>query len=257
MPGLGEARKKADSVASSHREARSDEAVLVGWHTEGRVTSPEGIVSSQHADQETNGAGLGSLSPCRPGSCIHPRLRKKPSAEHLRQHGRIKPSTPIPGSVSQMEPRQALLRKNMPRRNELSGLVDRAYVQMNLRRVRHPFARQRGAASAAESAPPAGRRVESSNVTLADLEFTPSHRHEHRNGGTAVPAAALAMTPCHVEWFTGHRKSHRATETPAFNAIAHALIFPNREGKTNIAPPVRPVNLLPSIRGTPLPAAPP
>jgi len=143
------------------------------------------------------------------------------------QAGRLaRSSVRIPQPVAQVEPRQPLFGKNMSRRYEPGSLVDRTDVQMNLRRVRVPLARQRRTAAGAESTPAAGGRIVPGDLALAYLKLVTSRRKEHRDRGAAVPAATLAMTPCHVEWFTCHGKSHRATETAAFNAIAHALALP-------------------------------
>lgn len=99
--------------------------------------------------------------------------------------------------------------------------IPRTDMQMDLGRMRVSFARQRGAASGTESAPPAGRRVEPGDLALADLELTSADLPEHRDGRTAMPAATLAMTPCHIACFAGHRESHCPTETATFTAIAH------------------------------------
>ena len=114
----------------------------------------------------------------------------------------------------------------MPRRLKPGGLIESADMKMRFSRRAFTFARQGGPAPCAESAPPAGGRIELRYLPFGYRISVTPECHEHGNRRTAMLATALAMAPRHPLRFTGGDKSHCAAQTPALNFVAHLAIVP-------------------------------
>ena len=106
----------------------------------------------------------------------------------------------------------------MPRRFKPGGLIECADMKMHFRRA-FTFARQGGPAPCAESAQPAGRRIELRYLPFGHRISVTPECHEHGDRRTAMPATALAMAPRHPYRFTGGDKSHRAAQAAALNSV--------------------------------------
>jgi len=113
----------------------------------------------------------------------------------------------------------------VPRRLKPGGLIECADMEMHFRRA-FAFARQGGPAPRAESAPPAGRRVELLYLPFGHSISVTAECHEHGDRRTAMLATALAMAPRHPYRFTAGDKSHRAAQASALNSVAHLVIVP-------------------------------
>src|SRR5213082_2641705 len=111
-----------------------------------------------------------------------------------------------------MQPRQALLGKDVPRRRSKPlGMVKGADVKMRFRRPAEAFAGQSRAASRAKSAArPARRRVELGYLAFGYLVRRVFQRDEHGDWRAAVLAAALAVTPVHPLGPAGRDKADGA-----------------------------------------------
>jgi hypothetical protein len=114
----------------------------------------------------------------------------------------------------------------VPCRLKPGGLIESADMKMRFSRRAFTFARQGGPAPCAESAPPAGGRIELRYLPFGYRISVTPECHEHRNRRTAMLATALAMAPRHPFRFTGCDKSHCAAQTPALNFVAHLASFP-------------------------------
>jgi hypothetical protein len=159
---------------------------------------------------------------------------------HLRRDGpepRLRPTgdriCSVRRIVGRMDPRQAFLGKKLLRRREPRCVFvgKRADMKLNFRQA-FPFARHGGPAARAESAQPAGRRIELGYLSLCHVISVTSERDEGRNGAARMPAAALAMAPRHLRRFTPGDKSHRAAQTPALDLIAHVGFPPSEMLRT-------------------------
>ncbi len=133
-----------------------------------------------------------------------------------------------------MEPRQAFLGKILSPRLKPRGVIERPDREMRFRRPRETFARQRGPAPGAKSAPGSPwRRIE-----LGDLAFGHGIRlavegHEDRNRRARMPATTLAMTPIYPLRFTRCDKPDRPAQAATFKLLgraAHDLILLPRLG---------------------------
>jgi hypothetical protein len=119
-----------------------------------------------------------------------------------------------------MEPRQAFFRKYVPRRFKPGGIVERADMKMHFRRA-FTFTRQSRPTPCAESAQPAGRRIELRYLSFGYGISVMPECHEYGDRSAAMLATALAMAPCDPYRFTRSDKSHRAAQTPPFSLFAH------------------------------------
>ena len=90
------------------------------------------------------------------------------------------------------------------------------------------FTRQGRPASSAETAQPAGGRIEPGDRPLDHGIGVTSEKDENGNGCTAMLAAALTMAPRHSFWFTRGDKSDGPAKTPALSLVAHLGIPPLR-----------------------------
>jgi len=125
-----------------------------------------------------------------------------------------------------MQPWQPFFREDMPRRFEPGGGVKGANMKMHLRRP-FAFACQGGAASCAESAQPAGRRIELRYLSFSHLIGIMAESDKDRDRCATVPATALAMTPRYACRFADSNKSHRTAKASAWNLFVHLLVLPN------------------------------
>ena len=98
--------------------------------------------------------------------------------------------------LAQMQPRHAFFRKYVSCWLESRSLIECADMKMHFRRA-FAFARQGGPAPCAETAQPAGRRVELRYLTFGDRIGVTPECHEHGDRRTAMLATALAMAPRH------------------------------------------------------------
>jgi hypothetical protein len=100
-------------------------------------------------------------------------------------------------------------------------------MKMHFRRA-FTFARQGGSASCAESAQPAGGRIELRYLPFGYGISVAPECHEHGDGRATVLSTALAVAPRYAYRFTGGDKSHRAAQASALNFGAHLAIPPLR-----------------------------
>ena len=121
-----------------------------------------------------------------------------------------------------MQPRQALLRENVPRRSKSCGLIKSADVEMRFSWQGLAFARQRRPAFGAKAPPPTRRRIELGDLTFGHAVGGAVECHEDRDGRTAVLPATLAMTPNHRFRLTSSHEADRAAEAAALELFAHS-----------------------------------
>ena len=126
-----------------------------------------------------------------------------------------------------MQPRQAFFRKYVPRRASRGGLIECADMKMHFRRA-FTFAGQGGPAPRAESAPPAGRRIELRYLPFGYRISVTPECHEHGDRRTAMLATALAMAPCHPYRVSRGDKLHRAAQAPALELFGSCHYPPLR-----------------------------
>src|ERR1700730_15218693 len=108
-----------------------------------------------------------------------------------------------------MQPRQALLWENVPRRQKSRGLIECTDMEMRFRRAL-AFAGQRRSAFGAESPPPTGRRIELGYLTLGNGISPVSECRKDGDGCAAVFPTTLAVAPHHRFRLTGRHEAHRA-----------------------------------------------
>src|SRR5262249_49637528 len=125
--------------------------------------------------------------------------------------------------LGDVEPRQAFLRKILPPRLKPRGLIERTDMEMRFRRPGETFARQRGPAPGAKSAPRSPWR----RIDLGDLAFghgisLAGECHEDRNRRARMPATTLAMTPIYPFRFTSGDKTDRPAQAATFKLLGRA-----------------------------------
>ena len=126
-----------------------------------------------------------------------------------------------PSGVAQMQPGQALLREDMPRRAKLGGVAKGADVEMGFGRRGIALAGQGRPAPRAKSPPPAGRRIEFGDLTLGHDIGVAFEGYKDGDRRTAVLAATFAMAPRHRFRLARRHKAHRTAQTAALEALAH------------------------------------
>jgi hypothetical protein len=127
-------------------------------------------------------------------------------------------------ALRQVEPRQLFVPEKVLGGLQWRGIVESADVEMRFRRQSCYFARQRGTAPLAEAAHRAGRRSELGDLAAGHDIGAVLETDEHGNRRTAVPSAALAMTPENRFGPTRGGKSDGATETATFKFFHERLL---------------------------------
>src|SRR5262245_23363236 len=136
--------------------------------------------------------------------------------------------------LGDVEPWQAFLWKILSPRLQPRGLIERTDMEMRFRRPGETFARQRGPAPGAKSAPRSPwRRIELGYLAFGHGIRLAGEGHEDRNRRASVPATTLAMTPTYPFRFTSCDKTDRpaqATPCKLLGRAAHDLILLSRLG---------------------------
>ncbi len=126
----------------------------------------------------------------------------------------------FPSSVCDVQPRETLLGKIMPRRLKPRGLIEGADMEVRFHRSGQTFASQGRTAPGAESAACfPGCRIELGYFALGNLVRLAVERHEDGNRRAGVLAAAFAMTPINPLRHASGNKADRAAEASTFQLL--------------------------------------
>src|SRR5260370_32035426 len=109
-----------------------------------------------------------------------------------------------------MQPGQALRREYVPRRLKSRGLIECTDMKMRFALQVLAFAGQRRPAPGAESAQPAGRRIELDDLAFGNDIRRALERHKDGDRCPAVLSTTLTMAPRHRFRLTGRHEAHRA-----------------------------------------------
>jgi hypothetical protein len=134
-------------------------------------------------------------------------------------------------SIARVEPRQALLREDVPRWLKFGGPIERTDREMCFGRQSCTLAGQGRATPRTKPAAGSSRRgIELGYLAFGDRVGRTFECDKNRSRCAGVSPATLAMAPIDSLWFTGRNETNRATQTATFELLgraAHNLILPS------------------------------